>query len=64
MKRLKAIRIADNINSIEGAPVSCHTKLVSQRWVKGEISGEQMKAILIKTHKQLKVEELKRSGKL
>ncbi|MFI3326568.1 MAG: hypothetical protein R3Y35_10410 [Clostridia bacterium] len=57
-KRLKAVRIADSINAIEGAPVSLNAKLLSQRWAKGEISGAEMKAILIKNHKRLQVEGL------
>lgn len=46
-KRKIAIKVADSINSIEGAPVSENAKKLSQEWAKGEITADQMKKILL-----------------
>ncbi len=46
-KRKIAIKVADSINSIEGAPVSENAKKLSHQWAKGEITAEQMKKLLI-----------------
>ncbi len=46
-KRKIAIKVADSINSIEGAPVSENAKKLSVQWAKGEITAEQMKKSLI-----------------
>ncbi len=46
-KRKIAIKVADSINSIEGAPVSENAKMLSWQWAKGEITAEQMKKLLI-----------------
>ncbi len=46
-KRKIAIKVADSINSIEGAPVSENAKKLSLQWAKGEITAEQMKKMLI-----------------
>ncbi len=46
-KRKIAIKVADSINSIEGAPVSENAKKLSLQWAKGEITAEQMKKLLI-----------------
>ena len=54
-KRQIAIRVADTINSIEGAPVTAYAKELSAKWAKGEISGEEMKAKLIAAHKRASV---------
>lgn len=46
-KRKIAIKVADSINSIEGAPVSENAKKLSQQWAKGEITADQMKKVLL-----------------
>lgn len=51
-KRQIAIKVADTINSIGGAPVTAYAKELSAKWAKGEISGEEMKAKLIAAHKR------------
>ena len=51
-KRFAAIKIADTINRIEGVPVSTFAVELSDKWAKGEISGEEMKAALIAKHKK------------
>lgn len=51
-KRQNAVRVADALNSIEGVPVSDFAKSLSSKWANGEITGEQMKALLIAAHKR------------
>lgn len=46
-KRKQAEKLAYAINSIEGVPVPDEVKTISARWVKGEISADQMKAQII-----------------
>ena len=49
-KRKNAIKVADALNSIEGVPVSDYAKELSEKWARGEITGEDMKAALLKKH--------------
>lgn len=51
-KRKIAVRVADSINSIEGAEVSEKAKQLSYQWANGEISSEQMKAALLARYKR------------
>lgn len=51
MKRKKAVKIATAINSIEGVPLSDKVKQISERWVNGEITSEQMKKEVIAIYK-------------
>ena len=43
-RRVAAVKTADAINAIEGAPVSDYARMLSLSWAKGEITGEQMKS--------------------
>lgn len=52
LHRLEAAKLADAINKIEGVPVSSYAKKLSKQWVRGEITGEEMKAALISVHKK------------
>ena len=52
-RRIAAVKTADAINAIEGAPVSHYAKTLSNSWARGEITGEQMKAALLIYHQQL-----------
>lgn len=52
-KRLSAIKLADTLNKIEGAPVSDYARQLSEKWAKGEITGHQMKEALIASHKKV-----------
>lgn len=52
-KRLSAIKLADTLNKIEGAPVSDYARQLSEKWAKGEITGKQMKEALIASHKKV-----------
>ena len=45
-KRLKAVKVADAINNIEGVPVSGKAKELSTLWVNGELSSSEMKKSL------------------
>ena len=51
-KRQITIKVADAINSIEGVPITSYAKELSDKWAKGEISGDEMKAKLIAAHKR------------
>jgi len=51
-RRLTAVKLADAVNNVEGVPVSRRARQLSVRWVRGEISGAEMKEALIAAHKQ------------
>ncbi len=53
MKRRTAVRVADTLNKIEGVPVTEFAKELSSKWAKGEITGTQMKTMLIQKHKKV-----------
>ena len=46
-RRIAAVKTADAINAIEGAPVSRYARTLSYAWAKGELTGEQMKRALL-----------------
>ncbi|MEG0771607.1 MAG: hypothetical protein RR436_06905 [Clostridia bacterium] len=50
--RLAAVKLADAVNKTEGVTVSDKARTLSACWARGEVSGEEMKANLIMTHKQ------------
>ena len=52
-KRRTAVRVADTLNKIEGVPVTEFAKELSGKWAKGEITGAQMKTMLIQKHKRI-----------
>ena len=51
-RRMRAVKIADAINNIEGVPVSGKAKELSTLWVNGELSSSEMKKIIIDAHKR------------
>ncbi len=52
-RRVAAVKTADAINAIEGAPVSDYARKLSYLWATGKITGAQMKAALLASHKRL-----------
>lgn len=52
-RRFAAVKVADAINAIEGAPVTEYAKVLSICWAKGEITGQQMKTALLASHKKI-----------
>ena len=54
-RRKAAVRVADTLNKIEGVPVTEFAVSLSQKWVSGEVSGEEMKAAIIAAHKKVPV---------
>ena len=52
-KRRTAVMVADTLNKIEGVPVTEFAKELSGQWIKGEITGAQMKEMLIQKHKRI-----------
>lgn len=52
-KRFAAVKTADAINAIKGVPVSADAKFLSEKWVRGELTGEQMKQELLDLHRKI-----------
>lgn len=52
-KRRTAVVVADTLNKIEGVPVTEFAQELSSKWAKGEITGAQMKTMLIQKHKRI-----------
>jgi len=50
-RRLAAVRVANAINAVEGVPVREYAKQLSASWADGKLTGEQMKAALMASHK-------------
>ena len=50
-KRIAAVKTADAINAIEGAPISSYARSLSASWARGELTGEQMKQALLAHHR-------------
>ena len=50
-RRLAAVKVADAINAVEGVPVREYAKQLSASWADGKLTGEQMKAALLASHK-------------
>lgn len=49
-RRAAAVKTADAVNAIEGVPVSDAALLLSERWARGEITGDQMKTAILARH--------------
>ena len=60
-RRIAAVKTADAINAIEGVPVSNYAWMLSRSWARGELSGEQMKAALLASHRKM-AEQVQRHG--
>lgn len=56
-RRAAAVKAADAISAIEGVPVSQYAKELSLKWERGEITGAQMKQLLLSHHKKLASQE-------
>ena len=56
-KRLAAYKTACAINAVEGVPVSRYAKALSHSWVRGELTGEQMKKALLDHHRRIAQQE-------
>ena len=56
-RRVQAVKLADALNAIEGVPVSDYAKMLSRCWANGELTGEQMKAALLASHRKLVAKE-------
>lgn len=52
-RKLAAVKTADTINAIEGIPVSDYVRSLSDRWVKGEVTGDEMKAALLEHYRKM-----------
>ena len=56
-KRLAALKTADAINATKGVPVSADAKLLPEKWLRGELTGEQMKQEVLALHRKIAEEE-------
>ena len=56
-KRLVALKTADAISAIKGVPISADAKFLSEKWVRGELTGERMKQELLDFHRKIATEE-------
>ena len=56
-RRAVAVKTADAINAMGGVPVSEYATELSRRWARGEITGEQMKKMLLLHHRALAAED-------
>ena len=56
-KRIAAVKTADAINAIEGAPVSNYARVLSSSWARGELTGSQMKEALLAYHRRIAEQE-------
>lgn len=57
-RRVQAVKLADALNAIEGVPVSVYARTLSRCWANGELTGEQMKAALLASHRKLAEQEI------
>ena len=60
-KRGAAVKTADAINAIEGAPVSSYARALSTSWARGELTGQQMKQALMEYHRRIAEQECPKS---
>ena len=56
-RRIQAVKLADALNAIEGVPVSDYARTLSYCWAQGELTGEQMKAALLASHRKMAAKE-------
>jgi len=52
-RRIKAVRVANAVNKIEGVPITDSARRLSVQWAHGEITGETMRSTLITRHMQI-----------
>ncbi len=52
-RRIAAIKTADAINAIEGAPISDFARKLSNSWARGELTDEQAQDALWIYHQQI-----------
>lgn len=55
-RRIAAVKTADAINAIEGAPVSDYARQLSRLWVQGKLTDTQMKDALLASHRKMAAE--------
>ena len=52
-KRLRAVKVAKAINSIEGVPIPDETNEFFRQWIDGEISDDQLTEIMLSLCKRI-----------
>ena len=52
-KRLRAVKIAKAINSIEGVPIPDETDEFFRQWINGEITDEQLTVVMLSLCKRI-----------
>lgn len=56
-RRITAVKAADAINAIEGAPVSGYARRLSILWARGKITGDEMKSSMLDYYRKMALEE-------
>jgi len=51
-RRLRAVRVANAVNKVEGVSITESARRLSFQWANGEITGDRMKSTLIAKHSQ------------
>lgn len=52
-RRVAAVKTADAISAIEGAPVSDYARWLSCLWAQGRLTDTQMKDALLASHRKM-----------
>ncbi len=56
-RRVAAVKAADAINAIEGAPISGYARYLSLLWAREKITGKEMKSALMTYYRKMAMEE-------
>ena len=56
-RRIAAVKVADAINAIEGAPVSGYARRLSALWARGKITGDEMKSSLLGYYRKMALDK-------
>ncbi len=52
-KRMRAVKVAKAINSIEGVPIPEETNEFFRQWINGELTDEQLTAVMLSLCKRI-----------
>ena len=52
-KRMRAVKVAKAINSIEGVPIPEETNEFFRQWINGEITDEQLTTVMLSLCKRI-----------
>lgn len=52
-KRMRAVKVAKAINSIEGVPIPEETNEFFRQWINGELTDEQLTSVMLSLCKRI-----------